>query len=240
MTAATFGALDVAVASALTSCVVPSEKTAVTTIVCDAPTLSVPFAGDSSRRSRPAGIADTVTLADALNPLAVAVTRTVPGDWPTTVPALTEAVALAAETHVALLVTSWADPSLNTSVATKLLVAPTAIVVVGGDTRSSVGVGAAGVTTSVAEPVRPPAVAEMVVVPSLTPVATAAAIDATVRLEETQVAVAVTSNEEPSEPALVAVNACVDPTRMLAVDGSIWSTYVTGVRTVTLAVAWIP
>lgn len=82
---------------------------------------------------------------------------------------LTLATALWEELHCTEVATSWVVPSLKTPVASNCAVVPIAIADVMGVTVIDTRV--AGVTVKVSEPLKPAAVAVMVVCPVFTPLA---------------------------------------------------------------------
>jgi hypothetical protein len=81
-------------------------------------------------------------------------------------------------------------------------------------------VGAAGVTVTLAVPLMPLMVAEIVVVPPATPVTRPALTVAAAVEELLQMAVVVTLPVDPSDQVPVATNCCVAPGAMLAVKGA--------------------
>src|SRR5260370_295595 len=210
---------DVHVAVLVRFCVVPSEKCPVALNGAVFPAVTDALAGvtviDVS--------AAAVTVSEAVPAMApeVAVRVTGPPAFtPVATPlALTVAIVLSDEVHVAVLVRFCVVPSEKCPVALNGAVFPTATDVLAGATV--IDVSAAAVTVSEAVPAMAPEVAVRVTGPSaFTPVATPVAlIVAMVVSDDVHVAVLVRFCVVPSEKCPVALNGAVFPTATDALAG---------------------
>ena len=151
------------------------------------------------------------------------------------------AVATVAESHVAVVVTSWVVASLKKAVATNCRLVPLAIDGRGGVTTIDMSV--ALVTVSVVLPCTAPTVAEMTLVPPATPLANpfeslAFEIVAAAVVADSHVAVVVRSCVVVSLYVPVAVNCCCVPSAMRAgAVGLVVTEIDTSVASVTVSVA---
>jgi hypothetical protein len=134
--------------------------------------------------------------------------------------ALMVAVAVEELAQVTEAVRFCVDPSLYNPVALNCCVAPAAMDGEAGVIEIEERVGAAGVTVSMAVPLTPLMVAVSVVDPAPAAVARPAALTVATLVEELlQFAVEVTSPVEPSDHVPVALNCCVAPGAIVAVEG---------------------
>ena len=216
---------DFQTAVVVTSFLVPSEKMAIAVYCWVAEMARDVEIGVTSTVVMVAPV--TVSLASPLEPMYSAEMVALPvvsAVVRPSLPAVVDSVAMLSseDFHVASFVTSFLVPSEKRAVAVYCWVAATARDVVAGVTSTDVTV--VSLTVSWASPLLPLYSAEMVAVPSLTPVARPSLpavmeIVATAASEEAQVASFVTSCLVPSEKRAVAVYCCVADIAMDDVAG---------------------
>lgn len=198
------------------SCVLPSLKTPVAVTCWPVPKAMLAFAGVMAIEVRTAGI--TVKLADPLAAPDVAVIVTLPAARAVSIPELLMLARLPSEELQDTAARFCVLPSVKVPTAVNCWLTPMGIHDKSGN--MSIAASVAGVMVSVADPLTDPELAEIVALPTATPVASPEPATLAIPLaDELQVAELVRSWELPSLKTPLAVNCWVVPAAMDADPG---------------------